>query len=375
MICAVGKISELQNIGGNSQKLYNNWMSPSYLGDIAQDEGSSVSQINIEYKIWNRFRPNNLNVSEELLGTTSRFQYKNRVVDIKFPELSDHKECDSDAKITSWRKSSVVGGELKPSFYVVQCLYVLVDEGRSVPLNEIVTKTNANCYKYIEIWMQKQLNKTAQSGECVAEEFFDLLARSARWVTDDPCVCRAEIVMQDSGWGPRLLNKADDKTIWIGGDRILKIGGETIITPESWKKISDILSNDNGTPIFIDLFNDARFHFSCGDIKRCISDLAVSSEIFIRQIVTNSLPNNLASVYVDIIDNYNIRPILTKVLPIILTKDKKSKLKKLNSNLNKLFDYRNDLFHSAILHNITLEKCEKLIKSVRELIEIKEIIS
>lgn len=76
-----------------------------------------------------------------------------------------------------------------------------------------------------------------------------------------------------------------------------------------------------------------------------------------------------------IIDNYNIRPILIKVLPNILTKDEKSKLKKLDSNLNKLFDYRNNLFHSGVLHDVTLEECEKLIKSVRELIEIKEIIS
>lgn len=334
-----------------------------------------MSQIEIDYKMWTRFRPNNLNVSEELLGTTSSFKYKNRMVDIKFPELSDHKECDFEAKVTSWRKNNFDGGEIKPSFYVVQWLYFFVDDGKSVRLNKIVTKHNANSYKHIEIGMQEQLNNIAANGNCIAEEFFDFLSRSARWVTDDPCVCRTEIVMQNSGWSPRLLNKADDKTIWIGGDRILKIGGETIITPESWKKISDILSNENGIPIFIDLFNDARFHFSCGDIKRCISDLAVSSEIFIRQIVTNSLPNNLASVYVDIIDNYNIRPILTKVLPIILTKDKKSKLKKLNSNLNKLFDYRNDLFHSGILHDVTLEECEKLIKSVRELIEIKEIIS
>ena len=232
--------------------------------------------------------------------------------------------------------------------------------------------SNANCYEYIDGPKQSQLNKIASEAAVIADEFFDYFSKAARWSIDSPDICRARVLSQRSGLGPRLVSNNEDRTIWIGGDRIIRVGGEPVLDTVAWEKITGLIANSRSLPIYIDLFLDARYHVQQKNIKRCISDLSVSCETCIRQMVSERLPDDLDDAFVDIIDSHNIRPIINKVVPKFLAEQEQKDFKKIKSKLNALFDLRNELFHSGVIQVITIKECEGYIDVVRRLIEIKQ---
>ena len=188
-----------------------------------------MAEVNINFKTWSHFRPNNLFVSEDVLGQSVFILYKGKNVEIRIPGLETHKERDIDAEVTSWQKSGLVGEALTPSYYAVQCLYILVDNNSSIRLDERVKERNPNCYEFIADGQQKKLNEFARSGQNIAEEIFENFSRAVRWLTDDPTVCRA-FGGDGKNSDSRILENGTEKTIWIGGDRVIYIGGEPIVT-------------------------------------------------------------------------------------------------------------------------------------------------
>jgi len=331
-----------------------------------------MRDIDVSYYVWNRFKPNGFLVKEELLGSTHEYEFENSLLRIRFPELSDHKEIDLDAKLTSWAKQRVAGGESKPLFYAVQCLYIDVDRNKSIKIDKETYLTNTNCFEPLDNEKQKRLSQACKEGSDIANRFFEKFSVIARWVTDDHRVCRAEVLDQKE-WEPMLFSKETDRSFWIG-PTVVACGGEPIIDSDRWNKISNLLRRNINTPIYIELISDARYQLGLGNIKRFISDLAVASKTYIRCIISNTIPADLPSPYVVIIEEYNIRPILTKVLPLIFEGQEKVILKKISSSLHSLFDARNMLFHSGKMDSIDLSKCEQYLQSVRTLLEIREII-
>lgn len=330
-----------------------------------------MQDIDIPYYIWNRFNPNCFYVAEELVGTVHKFEFKNTHIVLRFPEISEFKEMDSDAKLTSWQNEGVVGGEMKPSFYSVNCLYINIDNDQSVNLNSEVTKNNPNCYEYVPELKQKELYLIAQKGKEKANIFYSHFSRVVRWVMSDHRICRSQVVDQRTNWHPRIFSKDTDKTIWIGGKNIFVVGVEPVINMNDWEKISQTLNADTSLPIYVQLLDDAMYQLSVGDQKRFVSDLAVAAETYVRNIVSSTLPEELPTPYVSILDEYNIRPILTKVLPGVFSEEENAKLKKIISGLHGLFDKRNDLFHFGKIDDLNQEKCKKYLKSVKDLINIR----
>lgn len=331
-----------------------------------------MSNVEIEYHVSNRYDPNGLLVSEELVGIEHMFCFDDTNITIKLPGMEHYKDHDENAKVTSWLKSGVVGGEMKPVFYSINCMYIKVYKGGTVSVKEEVLKTNANIYEYIDEPKRSQLNKIASEAETIADEFFDYFSKAARWSIDSPDICRDRVVSQKSRLGPRLISNNEDRTIWIGRDLFFKFGGEPILDTVAWEKITGLIASNRSLPIYIDLFLDAQYHVQRKDIKRCISDLSVSCETCIRQMVSERLPDELDNAIVEIIDSHNIRPIINKVVPNFLAEKEKKAFSKIKSKLNALFDLRNDLFHSGVIQVITTKQCEDYIDVIRRLIEIKQ---
>jgi hypothetical protein len=113
-------------------------------------------------------------------------------------------------------------------------------------------------------------------------------------------------------------------------------------------------------------------HLNIGDLQRAVVDFAVASESCLRNMVIDKLPKDLDEIFKMYIDEANFRQVINKFLPNLVSDEKKRAVKKLDSDLHKLFNDRNKIMHSGFIDGLTAEKCKKYLATTREVITIFE---
>ena len=88
-------------------------------------------------------------------------------------------------------------------------------------------------------------------------------------------------------------------------------------------------------------------------------------------LVSNSLPSDLNNSVREYLDDANIRSVLTKFVPEILTDKERQKLKQIESRLHKLFDVRNDIVHTGQSPAMEVPDCAKFLETTKTLIRIR----
>jgi len=135
--------------------------------------------------------------------------------------------------------------------------------------------------------------------------------------------------------------------------------------------VSDALEDGLKPPVFNDLMFDGEEHLKTGDLQRAVVDLAVACESFMRIMVMQQLPDNLSDALRKYIDEANIRQVLNHFFPEILNEDESRLLKRINSDLQRLFAARNTILHSGYKEDLTLSDCQKFLDVTRKLISIR----
>ena len=122
------------------------------------------------------------------------------------------------------------------------------------------------------------------------------------------------------------------------------------------------------SPLYFNTFFDGIEHKKIGDFQRAVVDFAVACEVFMRTKVMNKIPLELMSSMKDYIDEANIRIVLTKFFPNLLSAGGQLEYKKILSNLHQLFDNRNQILHSGNLPGLSEQQIKKFQESTNHLI-------
>jgi hypothetical protein len=159
------------------------------------------------------------------------------------------------------------------------------------------------------------------------------------------------------------------KRVW-SGPHSLTLPWLNPISVEEWERAADSLLRGEHSPLYFDLYFDGIEHCKVGEFQRSVVDFAVSSEVLMRSKVMGKLPNGLLQPIEEYVDEANIRIVMTKFFPWLLSDKGKGEFKRFSSQLHQLFDARNDILHSGHLPNLTEEQVEAFRVATKSLISL-----
>ena len=144
-----------------------------------------------------------------------------------------------------------------------------------------------------------------------------------------------------------------------------------MVTPVIWEAAASVLRAGCRPPVSIDLLMDAEEHMKMGDLQRATVETAMSCEVFLRNLLAESLPSSLQPSVSQYIDDANIRQVLEKFIRDILSPEEIKIVDKIRSKLHKLFDTRNSIVHKGNGADLTQPLCKGWLEAVASLLEIR----
>ena len=171
-----------------------------------------------------------------------------------------------------------------------------------------------------------------------------------------------------------LITETRRQRVWLWNEfekTTIILDGRGAVTINQWDEVGSALQSGIKPPIFVDLMFDAIEHMKLGDLHRATVDMAVACECYLRTLVTNSLPIGLKKSLSEYVDDANIRIVLTKFIPDVLSDQERQELKRLESRLHKLFDVRNEILHTGRNPALDFIDCGKFLEATRSLINIR----
>ena len=318
----------------------------------------------------NRFVPRNLSIHPDLVGAVHEFIHEKHRINIALPLPQHFPTEPNQGELLTFSHYREVNGKKIPSQLWVHAVDVVVaiPEELSVP-REILDRP-PNAFEIVPKAQQEHLDHLAATYEAVAERAFDLWIRTLRWKCDNSAIGRPEITSYGSGWSTYLVAQPQDQRIWIG-PMVFQLKGTKMVTPDIWEEAGTSLKLEVTPPVFIDLIMDAAEHIKLGDLRRAIIDMAIACEVFLRMLLAKSLPPDLQACIVTYVDDANIRPVLEKFVPDILSKAERKELDKIRSKLHALFDIRNEIVHKGRVSELTKERCDAFLEATKELVALR----
>jgi hypothetical protein len=205
--------------------------------------------------------------------------------------------------------------------------------------------------------------------QTIAENAFDAWLRVLRWKSNNGHIGRPILVGPESGWGTYLIEENTGHRFWAATRTLHGPPGQALTLVE-WSDAAHALSSGVFSPVHYDLLFDAIEHFQIEDFQRSIVDSAVACESYMRAKVMQTVPLGLGDSIRKYIDEANIRQVLNRFFPEILTEEKRAKLKGINSMLHQLFDARNTILHSGHKADLTLSECQRYLEATQTLIAL-----
>jgi hypothetical protein len=124
-------------------------------------------------------------------------------------------------------------------------------------------------------------------------------------------------------------------------------------------------------PLHFELLLDAQMNLARNDTRRAIIDAAVAAETYIRATVLGALPPGVGPETQSILDEANLRPILTKAFPEAEQRlGRQARPKDVISRIHKLLDARNKVVHKGLMRDEYVRDCAKYLEAVSELVAI-----
>lgn len=319
---------------------------------------------------WNRFLSRNLSIQPDLVGATHEFQFKDHKITISLPTNRYLPTEPYQGELLRFDHYREVNGKKIPLQLWVESVELIVSVKGEVELPSEILNRPPNQYELVSKLQQEKLNDLASVHSAIAEKAFDLWIRTLRWKSDNSSIGRPEISAYESGWSTYLVAQPSGERIWIAPMEFVAKAAK-MVTLENWEAVGTSLRAGCTPPVFVDLVMDATEHLKLGDLQRATVEMAMGCEAFLRMLVAESLPSDLQTSIIAYVDDANIRVLLEKFLPDILSAIELDKIKKIIKSLHELFDTRNALVHKGQVTTLTKERCEAFLIAAKKLLSLR----
>lgn len=329
-------------------------------------ESCAMADIPVELEGWTAFHTPNLSIEPSLVGARHRFSFEGCTVTVGLPNAPRPDLDDQETiSFSSWRE---VDGKKVPLMYSIGEVQVTVSIAGSHSLPSEMLDRPPNAFDLLVESRQRGLNALAMEHYLIAERAFDRWARTLRWKTGQWEILRDRAPGLATGWGTTLRHATTAKRLWVHHDTIV-VHLKRAVTQDQWKLVQASLQAGEESAVFVDLLLDAEMHFAASDLRRAIIDAAVAAETYIRSTVQQTLPTGLGECARELVDEANVRPVMTKVFPESLKQlGAPSVDKGTMSDVHKLLDARNKLLHTGLVLGVDSARCEKYVRAVRTLL-------
>lgn len=313
---------------------------------------------------WNRFVLRAFAIAPSLLGARHTWQMGGATIELRLPNVEkiekDHEEDYPVGRLRSWRADDGT-----PLEYFIHQVDVRVNVDACVELPAEVLTRGPNAFDVIPQTQQNELEEVATRHRAIATTAYEYWLSVMRWVCDDYRIGRPEIAGNDSGWSTYLFERSSDKRIW-GASTTLFVDGLHCLNNEEWERAQNILCQGFQVPIYLAQRQDAEALLAQHDYRRCIIDLCIAAETFLRQKVWASLPSVLEDDVRTYVEQANINRYINSFFPSLLADEQRARYRSdLRHRLNDLFTVRNKIMHAGARNLASREDCSAHVDAVR----------
>lgn len=301
-----------------------------------------------------QFFSRNFYVLPELMGQSHEFSFRGHPIMIELPPLeSVNKSDDAAATCHSW---FVVDENKIPAQYSIHRIRVKVGVSNPLLLNPDMLIRPMKAFDLLNDEERLVLDDLVDETSAIAIDAYEYWLSILRWISDDYRIGRDAVVGNVTGRNPTLIVLESGKRIWAA-TVVIKLESERPIPGSAWSKAKNILVAGNQTPSYVSLLHEAKEYHRRGDFRRCLIDVAVSCEVFLRSQVLSSINPDLPTALATAIEQMNISQYVSKFFPEILDSEGKAKFKRIKEELTSLFAARNDIMHMHKNERSTSEQC------------------
>jgi hypothetical protein len=335
-----------------------------------------AKQANVELTSWSRFDTPNLEIETALLGQSHVFTFLGHRIEISLPSAdrlagftvaADGTFMDERISVRAWREHD---GRRQPLVIDVFDVSVICNIPGRTSLPE-GARTTPITHEFFSEEHKKHLKRLASDYGDLAYRAFDLWIRTLRWKADSYRIGLPESSGVGSP-GPRTeIREKDTLHRFWAGALTIDAYMPAPVKVEVWDKVAAALRAGDSPPIFYDLLYSAMAHLERGDLQQTVVEAAVAAETYMKISVQAGLPNDLDDPLKEYINNAQIWRVRDKFFPKRLDTQQRKVYKSLRPDLKKLFDDRNDIMHSGQKEGLTASYCQKIIRSVRELVALE----
>jgi hypothetical protein len=319
---------------------------------------------------WNRFLSRNLSIQPDLVGAMHEFQFEDHKITISLPTSRHLPTEPSRGEFLRFNRYREVDGKKIPLQLWVESVEVVVSIKDEVELPVEILSRPPNQDELVSKSQQEKLDNLASVHGGIADRAFDLWIRTLRWKSDNSSIGRPEISGHESGWSTYLVAQPNGEEIWIA-PVTFTLTGAKMVTLENWEAVGTSLRAGRTPPVFVDVIMDATEHLKLGDLQRATVEMAMGCEAFLRTLVAESLPSGLQASIINYVDDANIRPVLEKFMPDILSAIEYDNMKKIIKKLHELFDSRNTIMHKGQAATLTKGGCEAFLIAAKKLLSLR----
>jgi hypothetical protein len=189
-----------------------------------------------------------------------------------------------------------------------------------------------------------------------------------RWTTSDHRLGHLGTESHASGWTTYLIESESRHRVW-GATAAIEINMGPEVTLAQWDSAAEKLVAARQPPVYVMLELEALGLLENGDYKRCIVELAVCCETFLRTSVLGRLPALPTDIWKHL-EEANLNQYVTKFFPDTLTPERKVAFKPLQKELSSLLAKRNDIMHRGDATSATKDNCTRFAAVARQLLSL-----
>ncbi len=323
---------------------------------------------------WNQFISRGLAVTPDLMGARHKFEFDGHVVEIVIPDISSVKEgkerFEHGVKATT---GSRWASDNKVIEYYIHRVDVILNQNQELLIDPETFNQNPVAYDLYTEDERNHFEKVCGTHKRLATTYYEYWLSVLRWKLDDFRIGRFEISGNDSSWSTYLKDSENGKTVWIQTG-IFTILGQKTVDSDNWNDIQRSLTRNETPPSYISLKHDAEESMSHKDYVKAIIELAMSCEIFLRNMVLQGLSNNIPSNIMSAIEELNITQYVNKHFKVLVPKKKLTEYNKLAKELTSLFNKRNSILHMGNSEGATLDNCQRYLKLSKTLHDFSSIL-
>lgn len=340
-------------------------------------KSESDSRLQIEALSWNRYATPGFQIVPSLMGKRHSFEHANHQVNIILPtedldEIIRTEPLMRPEGSKLWLSSSrEEQGEKIPISLGLESVDVTIELKSKIKIHEQMLERPPNASDLLSKEEATRLDNVTEEQRTIADAAFERWLRVMRWHTRTSALGRLHGRAHTVNWGTDLLEKSTGKRLWVWHSPFKVYLGHPIEV-DAWNRAEESLRRGDRSPLHFDYYFDGIEFLKTDEYQRSAVDFAVAAEVFLRSKIVAKLPANLLQSIATYVDDANIRTVLTKFFPELLTTQGKASYKKLSSELHKLFDARNDILHSGIRSGLNQQIVQSFRAATESLIALDD---